>query len=87
MTEPCSFTAPCERYLGLLADRDELQREIERLTGHIDQDIVKMAEMVEEIERLRALLRHADDVVIWEHTPARSGFQEEIESALGISDA
>jgi hypothetical protein len=37
-----------------------------------------------EIERLRALLQHADDVVIWEHTPARAGFQEEIEAALGI---
>lgn len=37
-----------------------------------------------EIERLLALLKHADDVVIWEHTPARSGFQEEIEAALGI---
>lgn len=37
-----------------------------------------------EIERLRELLRHADDVVIWEHTPVRSGFQEEIEDALGI---
>lgn len=36
------------------------------------------------IAALRELLRHADDVVIWEHTPARSGFQEEIEEALGI---
>lgn len=41
----------------------------------------------DEIERLRALLRHADDVVIWEHTSARSGFQEEIEMALGIGSA
>lgn len=39
-----------------------------------------------EIERLRALLKHADDVVIWEHTPARTGFQEEIEDALGIAN-
>lgn len=38
----------------------------------------------DEIERLRELLKHADDVVIWEHTPARSGFQEEIEEAIGI---
>lgn len=37
-----------------------------------------------EIERLRSLLRDADDVVIWEHTKARAGFQEEIEAALGI---
>jgi hypothetical protein len=36
------------------------------------------------IAALRKLLKHADDVVIWEHTPARSGFQEEIEEALGI---
>lgn len=35
-------------------------------------------------ERLRDLLRDADKVVIWEHTPARAGFQEEIEDALGI---
>lgn len=39
-----------------------------------------------ENEKLRALLSHADDVVIWEHTSARYGFQEEIEEALGISD-
>lgn len=37
-----------------------------------------------EIKVLRSLLKHADDVVIWEHTPARAGFQEEIEAALGI---
>lgn len=52
--------------------RDEARQEAKRLHA--------------EIERLRALLRHADDVVIWEHTTARSGFQEEIESALGIGD-
>lgn len=34
--------------------------------------------------KLRCLLKHADDVVIWEHTYARSGFQEEIEEVLGI---
>ena len=42
--------------------------------------------LFEDTERLKALLKHADDVVIWEHTPARAGFQEEIETALGIGD-
>ena len=30
-TVECAFTAPCRRYMGLLCDIDELQREIERL--------------------------------------------------------
>ena len=46
----------------------------------------EIAKLREEKERLLALLKHADAVVIWEHTPARSGFQEEIEAALGIVD-
>jgi hypothetical protein len=38
-----------------------------------------------EIERLRELLRRADGYVIWEHHPhVPTGFQEEIEAALGI---
>ena len=41
-------------------------------------------EAADEIERLRFLLKDADKVVIWEHTAARQGFQEEIEAALGI---
>lgn len=35
-----------------------------------------------ELEKLYELLRHADNVVMWEHTSARRGFQEEIEVAL-----
>lgn len=31
----CPFHDPCGRYLGLLADRDQLQREVERLRGVI----------------------------------------------------
>lgn len=38
----------------------------------------------DEIAVLKELLHHADEKVIWEHTQARSGFQEEIEAALGI---
>lgn len=45
-----------------------------------------IADREAEIGRLRALLKHADDVVIWEHTPARAGFQEEIEAELGIGE-
>ena len=31
MSHSCDFAEPCRGYRGLLADRDELQREIERL--------------------------------------------------------
>jgi hypothetical protein len=48
-------------------------------------DLEELARLRKERERLRELLAHADKVVIWEHTPARSGFQEEIEEVLGIS--
>jgi hypothetical protein len=36
--------------------------------------------------KLRELLKHADDVTMWEGGFARAGFQEEIEAALGIVD-
>ena len=39
----------------------------------------------DEIEKLKELLRHADNVMVWEEWPGlRHGFQEEIEAALGI---
>lgn len=34
MTE-CPFDAPCARYIGLLADQDELQREVELLRDYL----------------------------------------------------
>jgi hypothetical protein len=43
-----------------------------------------LAQRDEEADKLRDLLRDADKVVMWELTPARRGFQEEIEAALGI---
>lgn len=73
-----------ERQRTLLADRDG---EINRLLKYNQGLSSNQTQMETEIERLRALLRHADDVVIWEHTSARSGFQEEIEMALGIGSA
>ena len=61
--------------------------EIERLQEAKRRALHVADERSEENVALRALLKHADDVVIWEHTPARSGFQEEIEVALGIGNA
>lgn len=59
-------------------------RQIGKACGYETCTGCAICDMAAEIEQLRALLKHADDVVIWEHTPARSGFQEEIEAALGI---
>lgn len=39
---PCSFAEPCSAYLGLLGDRDELQREVERLRKELD--VVRIAD-------------------------------------------
>lgn len=68
-------------WLGL-ARRDDWH------THFVGSDVRQMLAEIErkdaEIAKLHRLLRHADNVVIWEHTTARSGFQEEIEEVLGI---
>lgn len=61
--------------LNLHASGNEMYSDAERIV---------LIAAADEISRLKELLKHADDVVIWEHTPARPGFQEEIEEALGI---
>ncbi len=63
---------------------EKLEQEVIRLRRDgLDCQVIMDGQQAE-IVRLCALLRHADDVVIWEHTLARAGFQEEIEDALGI---
>jgi cell shape-determining protein MreC len=54
----CPFNDPCGRYLGLLGDIDQLQREIERLRGRLEDGPV-ITDMVGELEAENERLRSA----------------------------
>ena len=43
--QQCEFVKPCSRYLGLLGERDELQREIGRLTAEIERLLAALTEI------------------------------------------
>jgi hypothetical protein len=81
-----------------MIDAETLDRVIKEIADEIgcgpDNEVIlwsiarlrtEAADHVREIERLRELLTHADNGIIWEQNfPIRSGFQEEVEDALGI---